>query len=71
VLFDAGLEIGLFLLEGMSLIVTTVLCYLTKDVPGALNEARNNLRGAFCPFFYIDIHIAILLCCSCNPFFLN
>jgi hypothetical protein len=44
---------------------------LTKDVPGALNEARNNLRGAFCPFFYIDIHIAILLCCSCNPFFLN
>jgi hypothetical protein len=63
-----GLEIGLFLLEAMLLIVTTILCCLTKDVPGALNEARNNLRGAFIRSFYVD-PVLWLFCFAALVFF--
>jgi hypothetical protein len=35
----------LYILEGLLLFVTGVLCYMTKDISGALNEARNNFTG--------------------------
>jgi hypothetical protein len=42
-----GFEVFLFVAEGVLLIVTAVLCYATYHVPGALNEANNNVKGGY------------------------
>lgn len=38
-------EIFLYVAEGLLLLFTTVLCHLTKHIPGRLSEARDNLKG--------------------------
>lgn len=45
--FLTGFEVCLFVLEGTILLITVGFCHATKDVPGALNEATNNLRGMY------------------------
>jgi hypothetical protein len=45
ILLFLDFERYLYILEGFQLLVTGVLCYMTKDISGALNEARNNFTG--------------------------
>lgn len=65
--FLTGFEVCLFVLEGTILLITVGFCHATKDVPGALNEATNNLRGMYAlptpssfPFFLPFLFPSIL-----------
>ena len=42
-------------MEVILFIITAALCQATKHIPGALNEAVNNLRGKI-----------IIILCECN-----
>ena len=40
----AGFEFALIVAEAILLGTTAFYCYATKEVPGTLNEAQNNLK---------------------------
>lgn len=42
-----GFELALFALEAVIILITAYFSYATKNVPGSLNEASNNLQGKY------------------------
>lgn len=51
-LCSAGFEVTLMIIEAILLMITSALCYATKEVPGTLNDASNNLKCKLCQLVY-------------------